>query len=86
MLILGKKRTMRKPNWLKPTLDLKPEKGKLYRQLVRHDSWCQTLKTGDGMLCNCNPDVTLVEVQTVEDALRPEPDQIDQFIFGIRRP
>jgi hypothetical protein len=26
--------------------------------LIAHDAWCQTLKTGNGEDCDCNPETT----------------------------
>lgn len=33
----------------------------------RHDDWCQTLKTGSGLDCNCEPDVLIFRVDDRED-------------------
>ncbi len=35
------------------------EKGKQYSARVAHDNWCQTYNGGE---CNCDPDITFVEV------------------------
>ena len=32
--------------------------GRVVHQIVRHDEWCKTLKTGRCRDCNCDPEVT----------------------------
>ena len=35
------------------------EKGKQYSAKIAHDDWCQTYNGGD---CNCDPEISFVEV------------------------
>lgn len=42
---------------------LMTEQPGLYILHVAHDDWCQTLRTGNGLDCNCSPETTLERYQ-----------------------
>jgi hypothetical protein len=46
--------------WMEKTVRKIDHPG-IYHTFVAHDDWCNTLKTGRGQDCNCDPDVEVVE-------------------------
>jgi len=46
------------------------KKGCIYILRVEHDDWCETLKSGSGLDCNCNPVTRMVPLESDEDIER----------------
>jgi hypothetical protein len=37
---------------------------------IEHDDWCETLKSGSGLDCNCSPVTRMVPLESEEDIQR----------------